>query len=50
METLFSKIIAGEIPSYKVAEDSCIALPSGHPPQYKGHVLCVPKKPVDKLI
>ena len=49
METLFSKIIAGKIPSYKVAEDPyCFAFLDIHP-NTRGHVLCVPKKQVDKL-
>ena len=49
METLFSKIISGEIPSYKVAENnSCFAFLDINP-NTKGHVLCVPKKIVDKL-
>ena len=49
METLFSKIISGEISSYKIAEDaSCYAFLDINP-NVKGHVLCVPKKPVDKL-
>lgn len=49
METLFSKIISGEIPSYKVAEnDNCYAFLDINP-NTKGHVLCVPKQPVDKL-
>ena len=49
MDTLFSKIIKGEIPSYKVAEDSfCFAFLDINP-NTKGHVLCVPKLPVDKL-
>jgi|TARA_B110000285_G_scaffold195906_1_gene226513 histidine triad (HIT) family protein len=49
METLFSKIIAGKIPSYKVAEDSnCFAFLDINP-NTKGHVLCVPKVAVDKI-
>ena len=49
MDTLFSKIIKGEIPSYKVAEDSfCFAFLDINP-NTKGHVLCVPKLRVDKL-
>ena len=49
MDTLFSKIIKGEIPSYKLAEDSfCFAFLDINP-NTKGHVLCVPKLPVDKL-
>ena len=49
METLFSKIIAGEIPSYKVAEDSnCFAFLDINP-NAKGHTLCIPKIEVDKI-
>jgi len=49
METLFTKIISGEIPSYKVAENAhCYAFLDIHP-NTKGHVLCVPKTPVDQL-
>jgi histidine triad (HIT) family protein len=49
MDTLFTKIINGEIPSYKVAEDSlCFAFLDINP-NTKGHVLCVPKTPVDKI-
>ena len=49
METLFSKIISGEIPSYKVAENnSCFAFLDINP-NTRGHVLCVPKKIVDNL-
>ncbi|RYD55086.1 MAG: HIT family protein [Sphingobacteriales bacterium] len=49
METIFSKIIAGEIPSYKVAEDdNFFAFLDIHPIQ-EGHVLIVPKKEVDKF-
>ena len=47
--TLFSKIIAGEIPSYKIAEsDQFFAFLDIFPLQ-KGHVLVVPKIEVDKL-
>lgn len=49
METLFTKIILGEIPSYKIAEDAyCFAFLDIHP-NTKGHVLCVPKTPIDQL-
>ena len=49
MKTLFTKIIDGEIPSYRVAEDSfCVAFLDINP-NTKGHVLCVPKLPIDKL-
>tara|TARA_B100000886_G_C20420366_1_gene491285 strand:- start:448 stop:849 length:402 start_codon:yes stop_codon:yes gene_type:complete len=49
MKTIFTKIIDGEIPSYKVAEDdNCFAFLDINP-NTKGHVLCVPKLPMDKL-
>ena len=49
MDTLFSKIISGEIPSYKVAEDDhCYAFLDIQP-NTKGHVLCVPKVAIDKV-
>ena len=49
METLFSKIISGEIPCYKVAEDKyCFAFLDIQPTT-KGHVLCVPKVAIDKF-
>ena len=49
METLFSKIISGEVSSYKVAEDDyCLAFLDINP-NTKGHVLCVPKIAVDKF-
>ena len=49
MKTLFTKIISGEIPSYKIAEDSnCYAFLDINP-NTKGHVLCVTKVAVDKL-
>jgi histidine triad (HIT) family protein len=47
--TIFSKIIAGEIPSYKVAEnDKFFAFLDIYPVQ-KGHTLVVPKIEVDKI-
>jgi|TARA_B100001094_G_scaffold332456_1_gene404579 histidine triad (HIT) family protein len=50
MDTIFTKIIKGEIPSYKVAEDSlCFAFLDINP-NTKGHVLCVPKIPEDKIL
>ena len=47
--TIFSKIIAGEIPSYKVAEDSDFFAFLDITPLVKGHVLVVPKKEVDYI-
>ncbi|MDR3340091.1 MAG: HIT family protein [Candidatus Symbiothrix sp.] len=47
--TIFSKIIAGEIPSYKVAEDDAYYAFLDINPVAKGHVLVVPKKEEDYL-
>ena len=49
METLFTKIINGEIQSYKVAEDAYSYAFLDINPNTKGHVLCVPKTDVDKI-
>jgi len=49
MASIFSRIVAGEIPCYKVAEtDNCLAFLDINPVQ-KGHVLCIPKKEVDYI-
>lgn len=49
MPTIFTKIIHGDIPSYKVAEDdSCYAFLDIFP-LVEGHVLVVPKVEVDEL-
>jgi len=47
--TVFSKIIAGEIPSYKVAENSDFYAFLDINPLVKGHVLVVPKKEEDYI-
>jgi len=47
--TIFSKIIAGEISSYKIAENEHFMAFLDVAPLVKGHVLVVPKKEVDKL-
>ncbi len=49
MPTLFTKIINGEIPSYKVAEDENFYAFLDIHPNAKGHTLCIPKKEEDKL-
>ena len=50
MPSIFSKIIAGEIPSYKIAEDEfCYAFLDINP-NSKGHTLCVSKREVDLLL
>ena len=47
--SIFTKIIAGEIPSYKVAEDERFYAFLDINPVAKGHVLVVPKKEVDYI-
>ena len=47
--TIFSKIIAGEIPSYKIAESEKFFAFLDIFPLRQGHVLVVPKVEVDKL-
>jgi len=49
MASIFSKIISGEIPAYKVAEtDEFLAFLDVRPVA-KGHVLCIPKEEVDYI-
>lgn len=47
--TIFSRIIAGEIPSYKCAEDDRFYAFLDINPVAKGHTLVVPKQEVDYL-
>ena len=47
--TIFSKIIAGDIPSYKIAEDEKFFAFLDIFPLREGHVLIVPKTEVDNL-
>lgn len=47
--TIFSKIIAGQIPCYKIAESEKYFAFLDIEPLVKGHVLVVPKIEVDKL-
>lgn len=49
MATIFSKIINGEIPSYKIAEDEQNYAFLDINPLAKGHTLCVPKIETDYL-
>ncbi|QTY26679.1 HIT family protein [Flavobacterium sp. CS20] len=49
MATIFTKIINGEIPSYKVAENEEFIAFLDINPNAKVHTLCVPKKEVNKL-
>jgi histidine triad (HIT) family protein len=49
MSSIFTKIIKGEIPCYKIAEnDNFIAFLDVNP-NAKGHTLCVPKQEIDKI-
>lgn len=50
MATIFSKIIAGEIPSYKVAENDKFYAFLDINPLAKGHTLVVPKQEVDYIL
>ncbi len=49
MASIFSRIIAGEIPSYKVAEDEAHYAFLDINPLSEGHTLVVPKKEVDYI-
>lgn len=49
MATIFSKIIAGDIPSYKVAENERFYAFLDINPLAKGHTLVVPKREVDYI-
>jgi histidine triad (HIT) family protein len=49
MASIFSKIIAGEIPCYKITEDEHHLAFLDVNPNSKGHTLCVPKQETDKL-
>jgi len=49
MTSIFSKIVAGEIPCHKVAEtENCLAFLDINPVRL-GHTLCIPKKEVDYI-
>lgn len=49
MSSVFTKIINGEIPCYKVAETKDFLAFLDVNPNAKGHTLCIPKIEVDKL-
>ncbi|EMQ95664.1 MULTISPECIES: HIT family protein [Xanthomarina] len=49
MASIFSKIISGEIPSYKIAETDDFLAFLDINPNAKGHTLCIPKKEVNKI-
>jgi len=49
MASIFTKIIKGELPAYKVAETEDFLAFLDIFPNAKGHTLCIPKKEVDKI-
>ncbi|MGJ1192745.1 HIT family protein [Sphingobacterium siyangense] len=49
MSTIFSKIVSGEIPAYKVAESNDFLAFLDISPLAKGHVLVIPKKETDYI-
>lgn len=49
MASIFTKIVAGEIPSYKIAEDENYFAFLDINPNAKGHTLVIPKKEVNKI-
>ncbi|MFV5686926.1 HIT family protein [Flavobacterium sp. GB2R13] len=49
MPSIFTKIINGEIPCYKIAEDEHFLAFLDLNPNAKGHTLCVPKQEIDKI-
>ncbi|WP_159479438.1 HIT family protein [Chryseobacterium sp. 18068] len=49
MSSIFTKIINGEIPAYKIAEDENFIAFLDAMPLVKGHTLVIPKKEVDLI-
>ena len=49
MASIFTRIINGEIPCYKIAEDDNFFAFLDINPNAKGHTLCIPKKEVNKI-
>jgi histidine triad (HIT) family protein len=49
MSSIFTKIIKGEIPSYRIAEDDNFLAFLDVNPNAKGHTLCIPKQEIDKI-
>lgn len=47
--SIFTKIVKGEIPCYKIAEDENFLAFLDVNPNAKGHTLCIPKKEIDKI-
>lgn len=49
MASIFTKIVNGEIPCYKVAEDEKFLAFLDVNPNAKGHTLCIPKQEINKI-
>lgn len=49
MSSIFTKIINGEIPAYKIAEDDNYLAFLDVNPNAKGHTLCIPKQEINRL-
>ena len=49
MASIFSRIVSGEIPAYKVAETDAFLAILDVRPQAKGHTLCIPKQEIDYI-
>ena len=49
MSSIFTKIINGEIPCYKIAEDENFIAILDVNPNAKGHALCIPKQEINKI-
>jgi histidine triad (HIT) family protein len=49
MASIFTKIVNGEIPCYKIAEDENFLAFLDVNPNAKGHTLCIPKKEINKI-
>ncbi len=49
MASIFTKIINGEIPCYKIAEDENYFAFLDINPNAKGHTLCIPKQEINKI-
>ena len=49
MGSIFSKIISGEIPSFKIYEDDNFLAFLDINPNALGHTLCIPKKEMDQI-
>jgi histidine triad (HIT) family protein len=49
MSSIFTKIVKGEIPCYKIAEDDKFLAFLDVNPNAKGHTLCIPKQEINKI-